>query len=144
MTRHAFFIAVALAVVTSMSLFGCGKKDWPEPDLDAERFEWASAGAELRRTCLVVTGELTGNIDNLDAVYVELDRGECRGCPFRPDKRMGYELPSPMVQRSGNTITVNVCGLDGSITWRWRLIGKNVYDVLGEAASETGSVSPGQ
>lgn len=138
MTPRIFRISLFLAVMALALCAGCGKKEWPEPNLDAERFAWTSAQAELRQTCLVITGELAGNIDNLAAVYVELAKGECPGCPFRPDTRQGYELPSPMVQRQGNTVTVNVCGLDSGEIWRWRLVGENKYDVLGEAASSVG------
>jgi hypothetical protein len=138
MNRRTFHVTFLLAALALMLCAGCGKKDWPEPNLDAERFAWASAQAELRQTCLVVSGELSGNIDNLDAVYVELAKGECPGCPFRPDMRQGYDLPSPMVQTQGNTVTINVCGLDAGQIWRWRLVGKNKYDVLGEATSSVG------
>ena len=140
--RISLPLAVSLILVAVCVFGGCGKKDWPEPDMDYERFHWVSAGGELRRTCLVVTGELTGNIDNLDAVYVELEKGECPGCPFNPERREGYKLPSPMVQRQGNSVTVNVCGLDASATWRWRLVGANKYEVLGEAESKVYGTAP--
>lgn len=138
MTARAVRVIFPLAILAFILSSGCGKKDWPEPDLDYERFEWVSADAEMRRTCLVATGELTGAIDNLDAVYVELERGDCPGCPFLPDSRQGYELPSPMVQLTGNSVTINVCGLDAGSTWRWRLVGRNKYDALGEALSGVG------
>lgn len=143
MIRRTLLVLWIPAIAAMLLISGCGKKAWPEPDLDYERFEWASVSGELRKTCLVVTGELTGNIDNLDAVYVELERNQCTDCPFRPEKREGYQLPSPMVQRQGNSVTINICGLDASATWRWRLVGVNKYDVLGETLSKVGSTGPG-
>jgi len=138
MTRRKIRVTVLAATLALVLCAGCGKKQWPEPNIEAERFAWTGVRAELRQTCLVVSGELTGNIDNLQAVFVELAKGECPGCPFQPDSRQGYRLPSAMVQRQGNTVTVNVCGLDTGQVWRWRLVGKNKYDVLGEAVSPVG------
>jgi hypothetical protein len=96
----------------------------------------------MRKTCLVVRGELTGNIENLDAVFLELDEGECPGCPFRPDRRLGFDLPSPYVTREGNIFTANFCGLDGDAVYRWRLVGRNVFDIHEEAKSEVQTTAP--
>jgi hypothetical protein len=47
-----------------------------------------------------------------------------------------------MVQRQGNSFTVNVCGLDATAVWRWRLVGANKYEVLGEAESKVYGTAP--
>ena len=129
------FFALALAA-------GCGKKAWPEPNLEAETFTFSAVSARMRDTCLVIQAEVAGNWTNLDVVFVELAKDDCMKCPFRPRERREFPLNSPFVIRQEHRLIVNVCGLDKKTAYRWRLVGRNVFSDLNEVFSPVGVVKP--
>lgn len=133
-----------LVVLAAFLLPACGKKMWPEPVADQERFTWHNATARLDNGCLHIQATLGGRYSNLRDVIVELEPADpsevCLSCPFQPTASRVVDADSPQVQRQGPRIRVVLCGLDGTKTYRWRLKGSNILDPIDPVATEVGVV----
>ncbi|MFW5722059.1 MAG: hypothetical protein ACOCWT_02060 [Desulfohalobiaceae bacterium] len=140
-----------LVVLAFFSAPGCGKKMWPEPVADQERFSWHNATARLDNGCLHIQATLAGRYANLRDVIVELEAADpsdlCLTCPFQPTVNRVVDADSPQLQRSGPETRVVLCGLDGTKAYRWRLKGSNIHDQIDPVATGVGVVgvpaSPG-
>lgn len=108
---------------------GCGKKDWPEPVVDKDRFVWSEISAQVQGKCLDITALLSGNVQNLAGLTLEVEmRSEpCPGCPFVPTVKKRMDPGSENWQRRGALVHVTWCGLDPDKAVRWRLIGHPLH-----------------
>ncbi len=140
--RLIILVFSLLACLALALVAGCGKKAWPEPDAKQEVFAFSTVSAQMHETCLVVQAVVSGNWTNLDGIFVELAPDDCKDCPFRPGERREFSLNSPFVVQQEHLLAVNVCGLDKNASYRWRLVGKNVFSGLREVLSPVGVTSP--
>lgn len=128
--------AVILVLITWLAL-GCGKKDWPEPVVDKDRFVWSEISAQVQDKCLDITALLSGNVQNLAGLTLEVEmRSEpCPGCPFVPTVRKRMDPGSENWQRRGALVHVTWCGLDPDKAVRWRLIGHPLHPGMSSVRS---------
>lgn len=117
------------------AVLGCGRKQWPEPKAEGERFSIRDATAELQDGCLTVRGRLSGAHGNLDRMVLELaETGEgasCPTCPFHAETRVQSTVdetaPDANFRREGRRFIFRHCGLTPGVIHRWRLVGYNSY-----------------
>lgn len=132
--------ALAVLVMAAAGLFlaGCGKKEWPSPITEKDRFSWASVRAGRDGSCLVIRGELEGAVQNLKEVVVQLETSQelCPGCPFTPTSIAAYSLSDPSLSREGSRVTITHCPVEPDSAVRLRLEGLNVYQQIQPAISD--------
>lgn len=133
----AFFAALVLLPAA------CGKKTWPEPKSEQDRFGWRQVEGRMDEGCLDITARLSGNWESLRAVTVEyapLDTGDyCPGCPFRPAGQATYEQGMTGFTQDKSRLAVRHCpaSAPGERQGRYvfRLLGLNVQRFLAAKAS---------
>ncbi|WP_051617214.1 hypothetical protein [Desulfonatronovibrio hydrogenovorans] len=126
-----------MILAVALGTMGCGKKVWPEPDADQEKFNLAIIDYKADSTCLEITAQLTGNHRNLARVVLELEASDvpCPTCPFLITDSVYLEPGSPAMDRSENRVNITHCGLDPDKHYRARLRAGNVYPAIRETLS---------
>lgn len=141
MTRAlpCFLLLLALACAA-----GCGKKVWPEPQASEDAFHWGPVEVSRDKGCLLLETRVTGAVDNLASVTVEieiLDR-DCPGCPFDMDTGRTVYPGDPGFRLAGRTAQLYVCGLDPDQGYRFRLKGHNTLRGLPPAVTRLYTAAP--
>ena len=131
-------LAVVLLALACLVPAGCGKKEWPSPRTEKDRFSWASVRAGRDGSCLVIRGELQGAVQNLKQVVLQLETSQelCPGCPFTPNQRASYALSDPSLRREGPVVTITHCPVQPDTAVRLRLDGENIYQQIPPASSD--------
>ena len=116
---------------------GCGKKVWPEPDAEEEKFSLHIEDVVLEDTCLYLTAEIRGNQRNLAGLILELEKSEipCPGCPFLVTESFDPDLDSPEVHLQDGRVTIAYCLIDPMKYYRARLTGRNVFTEIQDVRS---------
>lgn len=130
MDKTVIFCIAAMLSFTTL-LWGCGKKGWPEPRLDEDRFHWAQIQHQRYDDCLDVRALLGGAATNLRFVtleWMELETNEdSPESPFIATGRTRLEDSSAEFKRQNGVIRILYCGLDPDTSYRWRLLGRNKH-----------------
>ncbi len=136
-------LAACLAALVLSASLGCGKKTWPAPKAVKERFHIVHVDGEYRRGCLHAQARLDGKWENLSELILEISdpESECPGCPFSPAMRISFTSGSPQLSREEEHIELVYCGRQPEPPYRFRLVGKNIYDILGDTASDLAKAS---
>jgi hypothetical protein len=126
-----------LVLMLGLALLGCGKKVWPEPDADGEKFAISITSHEMQADCLELTAEISGNYKNLSTITLELEASEepCPACPFLVTDSVVLPPGSPEIKRLENMLTITYCGLDPGRYYRARLKARNIYSIIREETS---------
>ena len=116
---------------------GCGKKNWPQPVAEKDRFVWSEMSTQVQGECLDITALLSGNVHNLSGLTLEVEmRSEpCSGCPFVPTVRVRMGPGSEDWDRNGALVHVTWCGLERDKAVRWRLIGHPLHPIMDDVRS---------
>ena len=134
-----FRLGGLLALVAVMLVLGsgCGKKNWPEPVVDKDRFVWSEMSARVEGKCLQITALLSGNVQNLAGLTLEVEMRSdpCPGCPFVPTIKKRMAPGSEDWKRRGALVYVTWCGLEPDKAVRWRLIGHPLHPTLADVPS---------
>jgi hypothetical protein len=132
--------ALAVLILAAACLFsaGCGKKEWPSPRTEKDRFSWASVRASRDGSCLIVRARLEGAAHNLKEVVLRLETSQelCPGCPFTPTESAVYSPGDPSLSRRGNRVIITHCPVEPGRALRLRLDGVNVFRQIRDASSE--------
>lgn len=127
---YLFAILILLSLVFFLQT-GCGKKMWPEPDSEADRFAWEEVKGTRDNGCLRITGQIKGAYHNLAKLELELETTSkdqlCPSCPFKPDSQVSFPVSSSQVTHKGPEIELVYCGLNPKMQYRWRLQGVNIF-----------------
>ena len=119
---------------------GCGKKGMPQPKDSSQAFTFARVTTSSAGDCLTVQGKLQGTVKNVEAISLELEAigadFNCPTCPFRPSERQDYSKAEAGLLNE-DTFSVQYCPRSGASSYRWRMIGKNVFQNLDYAVSPT-------
>ena len=139
----AWLAAILLALVCLVPA-GCGKKEWPSPITRKDRFSWTSVSASRSDSCLIIRGELSGAVQNLNQVILQLEasRELCPACPFTATESAIYALNDPSLSREGNRITITHCPVEPNTAVRLRLEGVNVFQQIRAATSRLVELEP--
>jgi hypothetical protein len=146
MSKNSIFALGILGLLISLTCgaFGCGKKGWPEPILDKERFVWSEISTTVQGQCLDITALLNGNVQNLTRLTLEVEMRPkpCPGCPFSPTTTVRMDSGSELWERRGALVHVQWCGLEQDMAIRWRLIGHSLHTNLADVPSRVYSLQP--
>ncbi|NDV24516.1 hypothetical protein [Desulfovibrio sp. JC022] len=150
MKFHSFKKQILLAVLALMLLTtaGCGVKLWPAPQQSEDVFTFASVEGRRVGECLKVVVKVDGafkNVDNLSLQFQADGSGPgegCPTCPFFPAIRKEFTPGSEGIQSDGSTFVFSECGLNPAKSYRWRVVGRNVYDALGIVISDVYTAAP--
>jgi len=136
---RAWVIIVLVLAAAGLLLAGCGKKEWPSPRAEKDRFTWDSVSASRDETCLIIRGELQGATQNLQQVELRLETSEelCPGCPFTPQSSTVYSLDDPSLSRQGSSVVITHCPVDPDTAVRFRLNGINIFEQIPGTLSDT-------
>lgn len=137
MTFKRITVAALLIVALTTLAAGCGKKKWPEHIAPQESFSFENIDANKQDDCMVITGNIKGSHQNLDVLYLQLEADSCIGCPFAPTETRFYQRGDKGFVLDGRKFVLNVCGLNASAVYRWKLVGSNIHEFMGNA--ETGT-----
>ncbi len=136
----ALCICLYMTVFLLSLLFvtGCGKKDWPEPAVQEDRFDWKTVQGHREGNCLDIKASVQGNADNLDTIILELEGAKeiCQDCPFSPTKRRVFPITSPEVEKKGSDIRIYCCPFQEDREYRWRLRGVNAFYAIKDVISD--------
>lgn len=142
MMRRQSAIALFLVSIAATLLFayGCGRKSWPEPMAELERFDFTKVTGYLENGCLKIRARISGKAENLKGFSVELARsgegGDCPTCPFHAQQRIEVPLNAPNLKMDKRRLLLEQCGLEPGAAYRWRLVGYSSYPGL--KPTETG------
>lgn len=133
-----FFALLAFSLAAGV--WGCGKKAWPEPRLEEDRFGWEQIWHERHGSCLDVRALLSGAASKLSHVILEWEAVSgpeaAQDRPFTPETKLRLDDFSREFKRQNEVIRIHVCGLDPGASYRWRLVGVNRHAGLGRVPSE--------
>jgi hypothetical protein len=137
-SRRATALAALILAAACLFPAGCGKKEWPSPRTEKDRFSWASVRAGRDGSCLVIRGELEGAVQNLKEVVLRLETSKelCPGCPFTPNSSAAYSLSDPSLIREGGRVIITHCPVEPDSAVRLRLEGVNVFQQIQPAVSD--------
>lgn len=126
---------VSFAIISlAAGLWGCGKKGWPQPRLEEDRFQWAQIQHQRYDHCLDVRALLDGAARNLRSVtleWMELENAEAgSGKTFAPTERVRLDDSSPEFKRQDRVIRILFCGWKADASYAWRLVGTNRHVAL--------------
>jgi len=121
-------ICICLAILL-LAAAGCGKKVWPEPDADEEKFSIHIKEVRLADQCLYLEAGIQGNYRNLAGLVLQVEKSHvpCPACPFLASSSVDLDFNSPEVLRRQDRISAVYCGIDPEHYYRVRLKGRNVY-----------------
>ncbi len=121
------FVYVMLVIF----LGGCGKKYWPAPVVEQERFKFYGLQGKVIDNCIEISGKIEGNTKNLKDIALELEFNEsCYRCPFLPDKKVLISRADKGFKISGNTFFVRYCFESLNKVSRIRLVGFNRFSQI--------------
>lgn len=144
MTGYKRYVTPLLACAIALLclgpwLAGCGKKTWPEPKADAERFDFKDLSSEIKDGCLAIKSRIKGKKENLAKLTLELTESggdaDCPGCPFIPQTKVEVALDAPNLKFNGLKFTLTHCDIKPGVNYRWRLIGANAYPGIGNVVT---------
>lgn len=137
---------IALLVLASLFLSGCGRKGWPEPMAESERFSFSQPTGSLREGCLEVRVLLRGKSENLNKLELELapsgEDADCPTCPFRAKERVEVPLDAPNLEISKRSLLLTQCGLEPDRAYRWRLVGHSSYPGIAPVSTQANYTEP--
>lgn len=139
-------VIACLAIISlAAGLWGCGKKGWPEPRLEEDRFQWGQIQHQRYDHCLDVRALLDGAAANLRSVTLEWmvleNATDDPGAAFVPTGRARLGDSSPEFKRQERVIRILFCGLEADASYAWRLVGRNRHAAL-DAVSSPVQLSP--
>ena len=124
-------ITLCLVLVALLTL-GCalGKKEWPEPQESEDRFALEIAAADRQEACILLDVMVTGAVERLYRASIEYETvgdelGGCPGCPFVPRHAKHITRDSAEFKLDGRRLSISLCGLDPTKTYRFRVAGKS-------------------
>lgn len=141
-------ILLPVLALTLLATAGCGVKMWPAPSESEDSFTLSSVEGRRVGECLKVIVKVDGaytNVDNLSLQFQAEGSGPgegCPTCPFFPAIRKEFTPGSEGIQSEGSTFVFSECGLDPAKSYRWRVVGRNVYDALGVVISDVYTAAP--
>lgn len=137
---HTFLI---LVLFLALALTGCGKKVWPEPDVDQEKFSLSILEHEVFNGCINILVNVAGNYRNVARLTIELEESDepCPACPFLPTASFPREPGSAGMTRANGQIRLTHCGLDQDKYYRFRIRASNIYSIIRDERSEVIAVS---
>lgn len=140
MKKINYMIAlVFLLSLASAALQGCGKSGMPKPPKSNAEFGWESVGGQATgNNCIFLQGTLTGSVQNLNDVILEIEPvndDSCVGCPFTPRERERFSAWRLGVTTSNPSFSRTYCPQVTGEGIRWRLVGTNTYSNLPNAIS---------
>lgn len=137
--KSTTFLMTAVAICLLAGLVGCGKKGWPEPRVEEDRYQWAQIQHHRYGQCLDARALLEGESSNLRFVYLEWmeleGREDCPGCEFKLTGRVRLDDATEEFKRQNGVIRILFCGWDPDVSYRWRLTGANIHRGLGFTSS---------
>lgn len=137
MKRIALPLVIALLC---LSLAACGRKAWPEPHTEKERFTVGkTAGAVSESGCLSISTRIRGAWRNAESVVLEIQPADspeyCPGCPFAPTERITFHRDAAeLIIRSGQ-VKLTYCPSEPHASYRFRLTVINSFRRLGPVLS---------
>jgi hypothetical protein len=130
-------VLVVLALFVGIS--GCGKKEWPRPQLEQDRFYWTQIQHQRHGQCIDIRALLGGTAANLRFVNLEWmelkDSEDCPNCPFFATGRVRLDDSSTGFKRQNGVVRIFFCGWEQGVSYRWRLVGVNKHRGLGLTTS---------
>lgn len=138
MKRLDFGLLSMIVLVCAGLLFtGCGKKGPPQPQDEKKRFAWESAEAVFTASgCLHITAVLTGAVENVEQFRLELEpegTDICRECPFTPRETTELTPQQAVSGKKGTRYVFSYCPGTQADSYRWRLVGMNVFTAFAHA-----------
>lgn len=134
--RHVLLLALLCA---GLAFAGCGKKGMPQPRDEKRLFAWKSAEATFNTSgCLNITAVMTGATENVDAFRLELEPERaaiCRECPFSPEETADLTPQQAVSGQDGTRYVFTYCPGTRAPSYRWRLVGINVFSAFPHALS---------
>ncbi|MFO7817526.1 MAG: hypothetical protein ACQES5_11785 [Thermodesulfobacteriota bacterium] len=129
-----FFILLSL-----LSSLGCGKKQWPEPNVAEETFSIKYVDCTRTENCWRIKAQISGAVNNLSHISLQAQEiGEdfdCPACPFRVSHSFDFSLNDPQIELENNNLHLQVCKLDSKKQYRFKLIGSNIYSKIQDVES---------
>ncbi len=131
------FLSLVGLICVGLLFSGCGKKGPPHPQDEKKRFAWESAEAVVTASgCLHITAVLTGAVENVDQVRLELepeDTDICRECPFTPRETTALTPQQAVLDKKRTRYVFAYCPRTQADSYRWRLVGINVFTAFAHA-----------
>lgn len=132
--RRVLLLALLCA---GLAFGGCGKKGMPQPRDEKRLFAWKSAEATFNTSgCLNITAVMTGATENVSVCRLELEpEGAeiCRECPFSPGETVDLTPQQVVSGQNGTRYVFTYCPGIRAPSYRWRLVGINVFTAFPHA-----------
>jgi len=136
MFKQCIFLCMALFLLIFL---GCGKKQWPEPNVAEETFNIKFENCTRMQDCWRIEAEISGAVHNLAHISLQAQEiGEdfaCPACPFQASHYLDFSLNDPQIELKNDNLYLQVCELNKNRQYRFRLIGSNIYSEIQDVQS---------
>ncbi|MFA9394328.1 MAG: hypothetical protein ACERJ1_06370 [Halodesulfovibrio sp.] len=140
MTPTKRLVCMMAACVLIIAAAGCGFKSDPSPASSADVFKWKSIKTSVQSPCINITGNLSGNVSNVDEILVELqkagDTADCPGCPFQSEEDFTFAPNELGLLSGGGKFDTTICPTQISTLYRLKVTAKSKYFGMPDAVSK--------
>lgn len=140
MTPNKRLICITAASVLLMALTACGFKSDPTPASTSDNFRWASIKTSVQPPCINVTGDINGNVTNVDEVLIELQKAgeeaDCPTCPFKSDEEFVFTPGELGLISNSGRFDTSICPTEISSLYRMKVTAKSKYFGMPDAVSK--------
>ncbi len=118
-------------ILMACLLAGCGKAGMPIPKKTQDTFSITGAALSPMGDCVVARGTVTGALDNVNTVSLELapidSYDDCPGCPFVAREYAEFSVSDMQLDMDTGEFMFSFCPALEAPMYRWRLVGRNVF-----------------
>ena len=139
---HRFFgfplLLLCCLMLVPPLLAGCGKSGMPIPKKTQDTFDITGASLSPLGDCVVARGTVTGAINLVDKMALEMapiESDDCPGCPFVAREFREYSSSDIQLDLETGQFLLSYCPSVDAPMYRWRLVGKNVFLGLPHAST---------
>lgn len=130
-SRTFFVLCLAFFVLFAGA---CGKEGLPQPKKSQDLFTFKGITATADGACMVIAGSVVGAIGHVERITLEtapIDSvGDCPGCPFVAREHQDYTPTEAHLDLDSGAFLFSFCPSTNAPMYRWRLVGKNIYNGL--------------
>lgn len=140
MTPTKRLVCMMAACILVIAAAGCGFKSDPSPASSSDVSKWKSIKTSVQSPCIIVAGNLSGNVSDVDEILIELQKAgenaDCPDCPFQSDEEFTFKPNELGMLSGGGKFETTICPTQISTLYRLKVTAKSKYFGMPDAVSK--------